>query len=563
MQKGSDKSLCNLHRDSESFCETIKSPDGRKTESRSLLYQSPKLRDSFYIEIFMDSEKNTPTNQTNVVVLPQVQYQQHINEIVQALDDAKNAGLHINPQDYIKHLDPVADNSQVAKWFHFHGLMTPTKFSQAMGGLARQQKIKQKLGFVPQNVNDFVASYVATHNITFNINGTINTPITIDLDGIVIDRFNKSETPEAEYLYNIAAARPDTSEDLRRNLRLESSVNQLGYSRSEIDDAVASWIADQSRRIRLNLFSAIKYKKGRYTGPEGQKKWADIERGCFDTSETSQGYAVAVLKKFIHQVKRKALGLPVTHHLMPVLTGAQEKGKSTFVTSFTSPLVDLLKNVDFKMVTDEKIIDIWSSSILFFDEMGGAGKSDAATVKNVITASTVTRRPMGSNSTIVVPQMATFIGCANESLSQLFRDTTGLRRFGELVWLKDPDWSVLQNIDWIELWSSVDENGPDPIIEADMTSMLKAQQSLSRNQSPTEVWARERGPQVESFQKLTRPDRLYEDYLSWVTSKFPADKTCIQAFIRNLDNLIQTRDDIGWVKGRNKQGKAYKYDTQE
>ena len=83
---------------------------------------------------------------------------------------------------------------------------------------------------------------------------------------------------------------------------------------------------------------------------------------------------------------------------MPVILGPQGKGKSTFVNMFIAPLRELTLEVNFKAIEDDRNIDIWNSFILFLDEMGYASKADVDTIKNAITANTLTRRPMRSNS---------------------------------------------------------------------------------------------------------------------------------------------------------------------
>jgi hypothetical protein len=122
--------------------------------------------------------------------------------------------------------------------------------------------------------------------------------------------------------------------------------------------------------------------------------WNEIATKVFDTSEDEAGNIIAVLKKFIWQVKRK---MRPTDHQSP---GASNPGAST------------RRQIDFKMIEDDRNIDIWNSYILFLDEMGYASKANVDTVKHAITATNLVRRPMRTNNKVTVTQNASFIGAS-------------------------------------------------------------------------------------------------------------------------------------------------------
>ena len=124
--------------------------------------------------------------------------------------------------------------------------------------------------------------------------------------------------------------------------------------------------------------------------------------------------------------------------------------------------------------------------VMFLDEMGYASKADIDTVKNVITASSLTRRPMATNSKIAVPQNATFIGCSNKELSQLVRDPTGNRRFAAIRMRSDADRNLINSIDWAKMWGSVKIEAADPMTE--FRDMLSDQQDVTRERSRVEQW---------------------------------------------------------------------------
>ena len=140
--------------------------------------------------------------------------------------------------------------------------------------------------------------------------------------------------------------------------------------------------------------------------------WQRVEQAAFWRDDhTPEGFHAAVLQKFMHQVKRKARGLRVERHLMPVITGEQGGGKSTFVESSLAPLSDAVLRVDFDQISDDRIIDIWRSPVLLLDEMGGAKRADMETVKAAITSPTLARRLSDTATTAWPNSYATTPAC--------------------------------------------------------------------------------------------------------------------------------------------------------
>jgi predicted P-loop ATPase len=128
---------------------------------------------------------------------------------------------------------------------------------------------------------------------------------------------------------------------------------------------------------------------------------------------------------------------------------------------------------DFKAIADEKSISIWRNFIMYPDEMGWASKSNVETIKNVISADTVMRRPMTTNQGEEIRQNATFIGSANVSdISEIIRDVTGTRRFIGLRTRDKLDWDVVNNTDYIAIWQCVDQEADDPTSHIGRSSRL-------------------------------------------------------------------------------------------
>ena len=476
--------------------------------------------------------------------------------VIQRLTSAALAGAAIAPEEYMKALDAYEDNSKVRDWFVVNGLLTKSEFEKKLKSVARNKRIEDVLGFIPKSPRDFVNRYAETRQITLTNIGTLNRAFTFAVADQTITEHNRDTTPETAMIYDVAKSDNADLNALGRELRMIRDDLDLPYRDTALADALEAWQVATRRQQKVDALLHIHFEKGRATGPTGQAMWASMETACFDTTDTCPGFPTAVIKKFMWQVKRKARDMAVTNHLMPVITGAQGKGKTQFVQKMTEPLMAFRREVDFNLITDGKTTDIWSNWILFIDEMGFFKKADVDAVKNVITSETRTIRAMRQNSSNPIRNHATLIGCTNQSLAQLVRDDTGGRRFAELIYRNDPDWDALNAIDWQMMWKSVDETAGDPMADGGMMELLRDQQETNRNQSPTEIWIRTYG---HSYKNWISASDLFSTYIDWEKENFRRNETNQTMFGRNLTNLITTNPDFPFEKQRDSKGMKYRY----
>ena len=176
---------------------------------------------------------------------------------------------------------------------------------------------------------------------------------------------------------------------------------------------------------------------------------------CFDDDPA---LVVAAILKFVHQVKRKMAALPISGHLMVILLGEQGGGKSTLGRKMFEIIKEATNDASVADLTDARSIDLFNAFVIFLDEMAKAHKADIETLKNVITAPSLKRRPLYTNAVVNVTQKATFLGTSNVSeLQELVKDETGTRRFLCLHCKPKLVWDVVNGIDWRTIWPSVDE----------------------------------------------------------------------------------------------------------
>jgi hypothetical protein len=205
--------------------------------------------------------------------------------------------------------------------------------------------------------------------------------------------------------------------------------------------------------------------------------------------------------------------------------------------------------------------------------MGYASKSDVDTIKNAITANTLTRRPMRSNSKVTVSQNATFIGCSNKVLAQLIKDPTGIRRFVGLQFSNKPCWITMNEIDYRKLWLSVDPYEDDPMIP--FMDRLQDRQEEDREKGRVEEWLAQFDPNAGSakdygktFTDLSKHGRivatdLFELYSEWEAVMFPGNfgRLNVNEWGHEMKRLMDNDPaSVPFMKGsRSSKGATYVY----
>jgi hypothetical protein len=240
-------------------------------------------------------------------------------------------------------------------------------------------KISEALGQVPQAASDYVRMVVRRDKMECQYDGMIARDVQPFMicettgEKLVCDEETLRTHPEVKLYADFHFPKTLNAEQFGLELRVTNDDLRLGFSREAIADALTHW-HETAKKTRLHdLFLMV----GAGTPPprfvrDAQVHWDNLANKIFDTSHDAPEFIIAVHQKFMWQIKRKVLGLPVTNHLMPVILGPQGKGKSTFVSKLVEPLKELTLEVDFKMIEDERNVEMWSSYILFLDEMGYA-----------------------------------------------------------------------------------------------------------------------------------------------------------------------------------------------
>lgn len=313
-------------------------------------------------------------------------------------------------------------------------------------------------------------------------------------------------------------------------LRLDAREMGAEDVRSYIRDALAVYRHERSQTELKLLTEKLAYVP---TENDPVDSWVTALCGKPSNLDT------VVMKHFIWQVKRKLGGLPVEQHCMPVTCGKSGAGKSVAVSRLIEPLMVVALQTDMSIFSDQFSRRAFARNFLvFFDELQGSDSADINAMKQIITAPVIEWRAMRSERVMSAPQNSTFIGCSNEPVRNRIKDNTSSRRFWQINCADQIDWNGINNIDYLALWRSVDENATAPIL-ARLDEIRVIQESEIRAKDIVEQWVDEVCEVVSFDESALTTSELYEsfkDFCLWQNQKsFPQ----FQKFARDIKRILE------------------------
>ena len=491
------------------------------------------------------------TNSANVIVGDFTKPSDDQQGIIDTIRDMMATGADFDIFELATQIDLSGDMKRVRDFCINGQLCTKQEWAAAL----KVSRIKQVLGFVPKTAGELVDKFVRSQRIEVDYQKRMKASRLPVHDGHTITAEDRKDRV-VDGIARVLEDREINTVTLARDLRI--SVAELGmkFTAQEIDDAVSAWFENATEARKTDILLYIVSDDGKALNSKDKRAAWDMVTSQFDMAEHDAAFVEAILKKFIWQVKRKLLGLPVSNHLMPVLLGPQGVGKSTFVTKYLlAPVAELVGHTDFKMIEETRNTEQWRNFVLFLDEMGYAGKADIDNVKNKITASSVTGRPMRSNDNVQYRQNATFIGCSNKELDQLIRDETGNRRFAALRYSSKPDWSKLEALDAMActlLWKSVDEYGDDPSLS--VMDKLRKRQEDAREKSVVEQWLEDHQVPTMLIGKKQDGRELYKSYKDWAETYTPSRVMDASSWGKEFKRLIKAGQVTNWAEPKRSNG---------
>lgn len=313
-------------------------------------------------------------------------------------------------------------------------------------------------------------------------------------------------------------------------LRLDARELDVEGIRSYIRDALSVYRYEKSQSSLATLSEQLSYK---HIDHDPIAAWVTAVTGATSVLD------IQVMKHFIWQAKRKLCGLPAEHHMMPILFGRSGAGKSVAVSKLLCPLLDVSLQTDMSIFNDQFSRRAFSRNfVVFFDELHGSENADVNSMKQIISATVVEWRAMRSERVMSAPQNSTFIGCSNDPVRDRIKDPTSSRRFWQINCSDRIDWEAINRIDYLELWRSVDEKSPSPIL-AQLEEIRKVQEIEIRAKDILELWLEEFCEVVSFDQSSLTTSELYKSFKEFCLWQNQRCIPQLQKFARDTKRILE------------------------
>lgn len=223
-----------------------------------------------------------------------------------------------------------------------------------------------------------------------------------------------------------------------------------GFPEKDLVKAIEEYIAVKKDEALEGIKTSIKC-----TG----ENLDELKRFLIAATGECDDVELAVLAHMIWQVKRKIFHKKVYEHQMVIFRGAQGIGKTEAIRKIFKPLLGWFKSASLSEITDDRWkLFLRDGFVVFCDELQYAERTSVDALKNIVSADTFETRKLGTNIYVNVVQSCTFVGATNRSVSEMIRDSTGMRRFFEIESLHKMAWDVLNSLDALKIWQGIDEN---------------------------------------------------------------------------------------------------------
>lgn len=247
---------------------------------------------------------------------------------------------------------------------------------------------------------------------------------------------------------------------------------------------------------------------------------------------------IAVMAHWLWQIKRKAKSQPVIYHLMPVLKGEQNSGKSTAVRKLISPIEKFKLSLPMTDLGDSRTYPgLATNLVVFFDELHGIERVNMNMLKQKITADENSYRKLNTHCMVNIPMMASFIGCSNKPINELIFDHTGMRRFYQINTLDLIDWATIDCIDYATLLNGIDETKENGyVVNEILTEVQNVQRSLI-NPDDLELFidaVKLKG--VDTKNRKAKSKTMFKAFLQWKYDTNSSWNPQLDAFIARLRN---------------------------
>lgn len=402
----------------------------------------------------------------------------------------------------------------------------------------RNEMLENAIGGVPKNEYEFVNLLLEKWQtkMTYLEIFSIQTPYEFMNQKISENELNTIIKDEKDRIF-VRTADPKTNivlKDMIASVIKASADLSMKYSEQQIMRGLDHWIETNKRLITARIQSQIMFDKSKVT--KGIQEWQDYINAITDVNKIE---TEAVMKHFIWQIKRKMFNLPVTNHIMPVFVGQQRIGKSTNIKQLCKPISDFTVIATFKDITDNRSHDIWNKAVLILDEMGFSTQSNIEDIKQKITSDSFSSRVLGTNRDTVIINKTTMIGTSNKDLSRLIFDDTGMRRFFQVTCKAPFDWHIIDKIDYLSLWQSINENDVSPLENIQIRNGIEVLQNSKRYQSLLEVFLLDRDWPISAAThgEVVGSLHFFEEFQLFEKTHQPHNEMTLTKFWRDMVDM--------------------------
>ncbi|TIX16170.1 MAG: hypothetical protein E5V46_03490, partial [Mesorhizobium sp.] len=368
--------------------------------------------------------------------------------------------------------------------------------------------------------------------------------IRILYDGAIAQLGSEPKPATPETVKQTLAKEDETIADLTDRMVLFAQKEHYSFKRSAISTACRQVVKrEKGARREAVLGPLIERKLRDVEIVAARSQWSDVASLFAMDSNLS----VAILQHFVWQVKTKALRLPMQHHLMPIVWGAdQGSGKTTFVKALVAQLEELASFAFLSDIADTRAGQIFSFPVVVVDDMQALEPRAVPILKSWLTADIATNRRLGTSSTARHRVLSSFIGTANTQIQHLVRDETGNRRFAMMPFRNgsvekggsERVWETVKALDYELLWRSVSPFEPSPIRV--FLTQLYRHQGRFIPESPILSWLKRldvNSPEVRaiSHKSGVMAGELHELYMKQ-TRQEPSPQAFSNDILKNADN---------------------------
>ena len=285
---------------------------------------------------------------------------------------------------------------------------------------------------------------------------------------------------------------------------------------------------------------------------------------------------IAVLLHFMHQVKRKMFDLKIKYHLMPVIVSAQKSGKTETIRWLLAPLGNFAVEWELSHLEDPRYdMKHKDTYVMFFDELAKAERADMKTLKKRITAIELDVRNLGTQIFSHIKQNSTFIAASNEAINELLADSTGMRRFHQIIGVDREEllattieerqkyWELKRDLNPMTIWQGVNEQLELlPEYEQALEDIDKSQELLRNKDILEEFWIdsgfeliTDKDPDKKDLVRVTSFYSDFRDYAEQAGERYPWSRRLVKQKLFNTYKVNDKRFSDGkyfLIKKRNR-----------